>query len=381
MRLAPRSRRTLVLTATTAALSATLVGALPASGHAAQVTPTASADAGLFGSQDPTYDGVYRQGLALLALDAAGGAIPPSSVNWLIRQRCANGSFMAYRANLRIPCSAPSSTTYSGPDTNSTALAVVALNAVRRHGEADRAAKWLVSHQNPDGGWAYYPSPGAATDANSTGLVMMALRAHGISPTVVRSSRARTGYQALSALQSTCSAAPADRGGIAFQSGGAPDELATAQASLGLVGTVRQQRNDAGVLPVNRLTAGYVPGSCAFPVRNQTGLGLDFLRAHLAAGRGALRDPFDPAKVSIGNTAYAVWALTAAGRGGIGVNQAIATLARETRNYVSPVSGGVRRDDAGRLALIALAARQAGQRPANFGGMNLVARLQLTRRV
>ena len=228
MRLAPRSRRTLVLTATTAALSAalsaTLVGALPASGHAAQVTPTAkvtttaSADAGLFGSQDPTYDGVYRQGLALLALDAAGGAIPPSSVNWLIRQRCANGSFMAYRANLRIPCSAPSSTTYSGPDTNSTALAVVALNAVRRHGEADRAAKWLVSHQNPDGGWAYYPSPGAATDANSTGLVMMALRAHGVSPVVVRSSRARTGYQALSALQSTCSAAPADRGGIAFQS-------------------------------------------------------------------------------------------------------------------------------------------------------------------
>ena len=75
-----------------------------------------------------------------------------------------------------------------------------------------------------------------------------------------------------------------------------------------------------------------------------------------------------------------MWAPTAAGRGGIGVNQAIATLARETRNYVSPVSGGVRRDDAGRLALVALAARQAGQRPASFGGMNLVARLQLTRR-
>ena len=376
-----RVRAVAMTAATVAALSTSLIGALPAAGQAAPGTRATNSDVGLFGSQDPTYDGVFRQSLALLALDANGGAIPASSVAWLIRQRCADGSFMSYRQDVRVPCGAPDATNYSGPDTNSTALAVVALNAVRRHAEADRAARWLASHQNADGGWAYFPSRGASTDANSTGLVLMALRAHGLQPAGVRSTRTRTGYQALAALQRGCAAAVGDRGGIAFQTGGVPDELATAQATLGLFGAVRLQRNDATALPVSRLTAGSIPGSCGASVRSQTGLALDYLRSHLEAGNGALRDPYDASKVSVGNTAYAVWALTAAGRGGPAVNKAIATLSRETRGYVSPNVGGTRKDDAGRLALISLTARQAGQRAANFGGMNLLARLQLTRRV
>ena len=232
---------------------------LPASGHAAQVTPTASADAGLFGSRDPTYDGVYRQGLALLALDAAGGAIPefgqladpPALCQW---------SFMAYRANLRIPCSAPSSTTYSGPDTNSTALAVVALNAVRRHGETDRAAKWLVSHQNPsDGGWAYPPGGRNGRQLHRTGhdgpcgLTESARR-------FVRSSRARTGTRHCLPCRAPARLHRPTAAGSPSRAVGPQMELATAQTSLGLVGTVRQQRNDAGVLPVNRLTAGLRAG-------------------------------------------------------------------------------------------------------------------------
>jgi len=39
----------------------------------------------------------------------------------------------------------------------------------------DRAANWLVSHQNPDGGWA--GAPGAASSMEETSLALEALAA------------------------------------------------------------------------------------------------------------------------------------------------------------------------------------------------------------
>ena len=55
---------------------------------------------GLFGAQDPPYDGSYRQGLALSALAAAGvtsHAELGSAEAWLIAQQCPNGGWSTTR--------------------------------------------------------------------------------------------------------------------------------------------------------------------------------------------------------------------------------------------------------------------------------------------
>lgn len=93
---------------------------------------TKGQDAGLYGAQDPTYDGAYRQGLALVALAAAGvkGTATAAARGWLTGQQCAtDGGWEAYRTDLSLACTAPDPSTYSGPDTNSTALAIEGLAA------------------------------------------------------------------------------------------------------------------------------------------------------------------------------------------------------------------------------------------------------------
>jgi hypothetical protein len=94
-----------------------------------QATRRAAApDIGLYGAGDPTYDGAFRQGLSLLALasvdidDAAGEA-------WLTDQQCNTGSWVAYRPDTAVPCPAVDAASFSGPDTNSTALALLGLTA------------------------------------------------------------------------------------------------------------------------------------------------------------------------------------------------------------------------------------------------------------
>src|SRR3954469_17071619 len=72
---------------------------------------------GLFGSQDPTFDGVYRQSLSIIVLDAAGANVPSAAVKWLKRQQCANGSFPSFRADVSAKC--------GSKDSNATALAVI----------------------------------------------------------------------------------------------------------------------------------------------------------------------------------------------------------------------------------------------------------------
>ena len=95
---------------------------------------TSGADAGLFGVQDPTFDGDFRQGLSFAAFfrprrvpTASQGDRP--AVRWLRRQQCDDGSFMSYRAHLDQPC-APDPVTFAAVDTNSTSLAVLGLQAV-----------------------------------------------------------------------------------------------------------------------------------------------------------------------------------------------------------------------------------------------------------
>lgn len=137
-------------------------------------------DAGLFGSQDPTFDGAFRQGLALTAL-AAVDVQNDAAQGWLVAQQCADGGWTAYRADTNVPCPPPSPSTFTGPDSNSTAVALNGLEAVGVE-PAEDAVAFLESTQGSDGGWAYVPATDQQSDPNSTALVIQALLAAGVDP-------------------------------------------------------------------------------------------------------------------------------------------------------------------------------------------------------
>ena len=196
-----------------------------------QATQQAS---GLFGVADATFDGTFRQGLALLALDAVGLANALGTA-WLVDQQCDNGLWTAFRSDTSVACPPVDPNMFTGPDTNSTALAALALQAHGVSAPANDGATALGTVRNARGGWGYLAQSDQATDANSTGIVVAALRA-------VTGTSDAAGLDALLALQVGCDADPADHGGIAFQPGldGSlvPDALATVQAIPALAGIV-----------------------------------------------------------------------------------------------------------------------------------------------
>jgi hypothetical protein len=165
---------TLILDAHSLGVSPTSFGGTNLVKRLLNTLRTTGPDAGLFGVQEPTYDGAYRQGLALAALAAVGmrgsSELAPA-IAWLKHQQCKNGGWEAFRSSTSVACTASDPSTYSGPDTNSTALAVEGLEAqhVRATHNPETFFKLL---QSSDGGWGYY---GGAADPDSTGLVIQAL--------------------------------------------------------------------------------------------------------------------------------------------------------------------------------------------------------------
>lgn len=219
----------------------------------ARLQATQQAD-GLFGSGDATYDGTFRQGLSLLALAAVGNS-NASGLAWLTDQQCADGGFVAYRSDTSVPCPPVDPATFSGPDTNSTALAAIALHLGGEASAADAALGWLQSVRTPGGGFAYLGDSSLEQDANSTGLVALAFR-------TLRGVDDAGSVAALASLQVPQSGDPLDRGGIAFQSGDSlfPDLMATTQAILGLTGQAMPFQPVPSVLPPIPTTTS-VPGS------------------------------------------------------------------------------------------------------------------------
>jgi hypothetical protein len=213
---------------------------------------------GLFGSQDATFDGVYRQSLSLIALEAADARVPAASVRWLKRQQCANGSFMSYRTELGTRCGAT--------DSNATALATIAFKRLGERAEARAAVNWLIDNQHRSGGWEY--TPGWGPDANSTGLVVQALVAMDIDPADVE--RRKDGLQFLASLQLDCdSESVADRGALDYQrqSPLAANDFATAQATAALAGVslpVRPRATDTE-LPASTSPGGTPARTTAAP--------------------------------------------------------------------------------------------------------------------
>ena len=210
---------------------------------------------GLFGASDPTFDGAFRQGLALMALKAVG-ITDTVGADWLAGQQCANDLWTAFRADTSSPCPAVDPNTFSGPDTNSTAAAILGLQAQGRTAPAADGANALMTVRSTGGGWGYLARSDQPTDANSTGLVLSAL----LAATGTQDSQ---GNDALLALQADCGSDPADVGGIAFQDlSSGPDVLATVQATPALAGAV---------LPLGRAAdVKSDPVSCAAPPAPKT---------------------------------------------------------------------------------------------------------------
>jgi hypothetical protein len=137
------------------------------------VNPLSLAVAGLNAQTGLYGTGPYDHAYVLLALAAAGEAIPAEAIAALEAVQIEDGSW-----------SFDGTTTAGAGDTNTTAMAIMALVASGA-GEEDSvsaAVEYLASAQVADGGFPYQPAEGALSDANSTAVVIQALIAAGEDP-------------------------------------------------------------------------------------------------------------------------------------------------------------------------------------------------------
>ncbi|WP_327069435.1 prenyltransferase/squalene oxidase repeat-containing protein [Kitasatospora sp. NBC_01302] len=326
--------------------------------------------AALYGKGDPTYDGVWRQAMALMALNSAKVTPGAAAVDWLTGQQCADGGWPSFRADAKAACTAATE------DSNATALAMQALVALGGHQAAvDKGVQWLKTNQNSDGSWSY--NPGSPGDADSTGLAVSALRAAGADPTQVAKD-GRTGLTALGALQLGCAAPAEQRGALAYQAAAAgqpasANALATAQATLAIAG---------GSLPV---AAGSPTGPA--PKAPECATGTDaaaggaasaesaaaYLATTLAAGGQHLTLSTPGAAAPSPDYSGTTWAVLSLVRSGHPQQAAGAVdwLAANGGSWTKGPAG----PDAGATAALILAAQAAGRDPHSFGGTDLVKQL------
>lgn len=352
-----------------AAASAVLcVAGAPAAAAPAAPSPSPSPviPAGLYGTKDPTYDGVWRQSLALTAQRAVKTVPAAKSVDWLVGQQCANGGFASYRADVTKPCDAKTML-----DTNATAAAIQALVAVGNHGgTVQKGLGWLKSVQNEDGGWSY--NPGMPSDANSTSVVIGAFAAAEAKPGGVRSKSGKTPYDALVSFAIPCTD-KAGGGAFAYQPDKAGKLLANGDATAAAVlagfghGMVAEAPKPDGD-PKCDAAAKLTPEQAA---RN----GAAYL-AEALAKTGHLDSPPMPGATDtaplpdFGNTADAVLALSAAGHGD---KASVAKEWLEKNSTAWAKEGGP-----AAYAQLVLAVRAFGGDTRNFGGVDLVKQLNAT---
>jgi hypothetical protein len=148
------------------------------------------ANAGQFGTSYP-----FTQALAMLALARTSSGIPASSATWLATQQCPDGGF-GYG-----DC--------SYEDVDSTATAAQALAAAGGQQAAlTSAVNFILANQNGDRGFG----TGGASNANSTGLAVQALRKVG------DTTQANNGAAYIAGIQYTSSAGT-KAGAIPWESG------------------------------------------------------------------------------------------------------------------------------------------------------------------
>ncbi|WP_405873370.1 prenyltransferase/squalene oxidase repeat-containing protein [Streptomyces sp. NBC_00005] len=348
-----------VLRRSAAALATIAVIGTAAPAVAATPSPSASIPAGLYGTTDPTYDGVWRQSLALLAQDTVGVKPAAKAVDWLVGQQCAGGAFAAFRADASGACDAKLMV-----DTNSTGAAVQALAALGGHDSATgRAVAWLKSVQNKDGGWGY--APGGASDANSTSVVIGALTAVGEKPAEVEKG-GKSPFDALSKLALPCDGDGA--GAFAYQ----PDKKgklaanadATAAAVVGALG--KGLAGDAVKPTRTTVTCKDADGP-----EQAADNGAAYLVKALAKDKHLTSTlPGSKDRPDYGNTADAVLALATAGQGD---KAADALRWLESNSEAWAKQGGP-----AAYAQLILAAHAQAFDVHDFGGQDLVALLDAT---
>ncbi len=166
--------------------------------------------------------GDFDVALAVLALRGGGKEVPATVLDGLASRQQADGGWGSAKGR-------PS-------DTNTTAVVLMALARAGRAGApaARRGTAFLDGQQLGSGGWGYdrRSKDVKAMDANSTGLVLSALSALGVD----QSGKARSGVTPRDALLRL----QVPSGGFAFgpdkAKAGTADQLATAQAVIGLAG-------------------------------------------------------------------------------------------------------------------------------------------------
>jgi hypothetical protein len=244
---------------------------------------------GLYGAGDPTYDGVYRQSLSVIGLVAAGEAVPQAAVDWLEDQQCGGsdptirGGWEAYR-HLADACTAGSTVTFDGVDSNSTALAASALSALGLEPAFD-PIDWFAAVQNSTGGWGYLQ--GLDDDPNSTSVVIQAITALGADAAGPAFTQAGgSPLPALLGFQLGCDADPADQGAFTYPgSDDAPNLLATEQAVWGAM---------PRTFPLGTVAMGAAPVPCQAPTEPTTST---------TNGSGSNRSDAAPAADAVATTA------------------------------------------------------------------------------
>ncbi|PJN34058.1 hypothetical protein CG717_05890 [Streptomyces sp. CB02613] len=357
-------RRSAAALATTAVLLgvAAPVAVAPVAVAAPSPSPSADLPAGLYGTTDPTYDGVWRQSLAFLAQKIEYVTPSTQAVDWLAGQQCDSGAFTSYRADTSKPCDAS-----TVMDTNATAIAVQALVEInQRREDANNGADWLKSVQNEDGGWGY--NPGSPSDANSTSIVIGALARTGVPVNELTTKDGSTPYTALQSLAIACG--EKDGGAFAYQ----PDKKgeltanmdATAASVLGLMGKGIASGTSNAVKDPS-----CTKGDDLSPEQSAQN-GASFLADTLEKQPYLEQAPMPGAEDSdpqpdYGNTADAVVALAASGH----TDKAEASVAWLQKN----ATGWGKQGGPAATGQLILAAHATGADARSFGGVDLVKQL------
>ena len=204
---------------------------------------TSGTDAGLFGTETQLNDffvGTFVQGLVFTALKAVGQTANAAAIGWLTAQQCSTGGWVLPSQAVGGGCAYDPSG-FTGPDNQTTSLAVQGLAAQGALTSTieTSALNFFTTGQDADGGWSTYQNSTAQpqqTDSQSTGLVIQALLALGLSPT--SSTFTSSGHSPVTALLSFVVTSGSDKGAVGFQDATAGNLLATNQVTPILAGLI-----------------------------------------------------------------------------------------------------------------------------------------------
>ena len=314
-----------------------------------------TAPAGLFGIQDPTYNGVYRQSEAILAYAALNKPVPESAIGWLKEQQCPDGGWQAFRADTSTACDPADPVAYSGEDSNSTALAIAALTTVGESGAVDQGVEYLRSIQLADGALPWFK--GGDADASSSALAAAAITTAGQSINSFTNGGASL-RDGLNQFQIGCDGASAQQGGFRYLTS---DELfatdfASVQALLGISNSVVPVAPSSIDNAEQTFTC---PTSDPISNADRVSAAAAHVVSRLEAGGGTIESAYTPGTVDWTNTRFAVLSLAASGHGSDAIKRAVVALAGSVTETTVDSSGNDLPGDLAELILVSEAVRSA----------------------